>query len=464
MHAPPVSTDQHPKTPIFSTSGAPDVIPKSDSAQQPTVMPPLVIPNFMTPPPPEWLNEWQTPAPTQVGGDASSSADSFQSSSSIMTLVSRGTLASTGTESCLESLPPEALWNIFTQLQEPRLFNTSLSNVANTSKLMRETALAFINIDSNGRKYKTLHEWAEKIQFMRKNSSEKGFSENSKYILNLADRGKITPSEEVLVYKMKSVCLDFSAGKHWDFLFDILGQQTSAVVKIDASAVGLNELKTRIFPALTNSTTSNILIIDLSANALSAGDVIELLKMVDKNNNIYKLNLSNNPNFADNLADTTEFFNILFGKTRPLSHLQLNNTGFNDLCAQSISSAMRHPHLLKVIELDHHTVSNDQLQSLKKSVQKHSAELSYFQLDQTSIYSTSAVGILDDNVDIDWESLEQDYQNIQKELHSTAGVGYLSEIAFRARHHPISRLRSESVYELNSEDDEYLFDYSFQTD
>ena len=329
---------------------------------------------------------------------------------------------------------------------------------------MRETTLSFINTDRNVRKYKTMHEWVDKIEFMRENCSEKGFSQVSKYILGRADQGNITPIKEVFIYKMKSVCLDFSVGKHWDFLFEILSHKTDAVIKIDASAVGLNELKTRIFPALANSAASNILIIDLSANALSAGDVIDLLKMVDNNNNIYKLNLSNNPNFSDNPADTKEFFNILFGTIRPLSHLQLNNTGFNDLCAQSMSSSLQHPHLLKLIELDNHTASKDQLQSLKKYVQKHTAELSYFQLEQTSIYSTSAIGILDNNINIEWEALEQEYLNLQKEWAEAPNGSYRFEMYQKMRYHPISRLHEKNQYEVNSEDDEYEFDHSLPTD
>jgi hypothetical protein len=329
---------------------------------------------------------------------------------------------------------------------------------------MRETALSFINIDRNGRKYKTMHEWADKIQFMRKNCNEKSFSQNSEYIHGRADQGSITPSEEAFIYAMKSTCLDFSTGKHWDFLFEILTQKTGAAIKIDASAVGLNELKTRIFPALTRSAASNILIIDLSANALSAGDAIELLKMVDNKNNIYKLDLSNNPNFSDNPADTKAFFNFLFGKIRPLSHLQLSNTGFNDLCAQEMSNSMQHPHLLQVIELDHHVASRDQLQSLKKSIQKHTAELSYFQLDRTSIYSTSAVGILDDNADIDWEALEQEYLDLQKEFSETPNGSYRNEIDQRMSYHPTTRLHAKGHYEVNSEDDEYEFDHSLPTD
>lgn len=464
MSAPPVNTSQQSPTPILSTSNVPHVNQTPDQATQPAPIPPEVIPNFITSPPPEWLNEWQTPAPTPVADNSSSSADSFQSSSSSMTLVSRGPSSSASTELCLESLPPEALWNIFTQLQEPKLFNANLGNVAKTSTLMRETALSFINIDRNGRKYKTMRGWADKIQFMQKNCSEKSFSQNSKYILGRADQGNVTPNEEIFIYKMKSTYLDFSAGKHWDFLFDILAQKTGAAIKIDASAVGLNELKTRIFPALTNSAASNILIIDLSANALSAGDAIELLKMVDNKNNIYKLDLSNNPNFSHNPADTKAFFNFLFGKIRPLSHLQLNNTGFNDLCAQSMDSAMQHPHLLKVIEIGRYTASNDQLQSLKKSVQKHTAEVSYFQLDRTSIYSTSAVGIVDDNADIDWEALEQEYLDLQKEFSETPNGSYRYEIAQRIRYHPISRLHAKGQYEVDSEDDEYEFDHSLPTD
>lgn len=464
MSTPPVNTRQQSATPILSTSHIPQANPTSDSAQPPTPIPPEVTPNFITSPPPEWINEWQTPEPTPVAGNPSSPAKDFQSSSSSMTLVSRGTSPSTPTELCLESMPPEALWNIFSQLQEPRLINTNLGNVAKTSKLMRETALSFIKFDHNGRKYKTMHEWLDKIEFMRKNCSEKSFSKNSKYILGRADQGNITPNEEVFIYKMKSTCLDFSTGDHWDFLFDILAQKTDAVIKINASSVGLNELKTRIFPALTQSAVSNMLIIDLSANALSAGDAIALLKMVDDKNNIYKLDLSNNPNFSDNPADTKVFFNFLFGKIRPLTHLQLENTGFNDLCAQSMGSSIQQPHLLKVIELDHHTASKDELQSLKKSIQKHTAELSYFQLDQTSIYSTSAVGILEDNIDIDWEALEQEYLNLQKEFAETPNVSYRYEIAQKIRYHPISRLHAKNQYEVNSDDDEYEFDHSLPTD
>ena len=124
MSAPPVNTSQHSKTPSISTSNTAKEGQTSDSTEQSNSMPPLVIPNFITSPPPDWMTEWKTPVPTPVPVNSSSPADGFESNSSSMRLISRGTTSSTETEPCLESLPPEVLWNIFSRLQEPRLMNT----------------------------------------------------------------------------------------------------------------------------------------------------------------------------------------------------------------------------------------------------------------------------------------------------------------------------------------------------
>ena len=360
MSTPPVSTSQLNSAPIISTT-----MPTNTGAQQEpdsehpsTSSPPVMMPNQVAPQP-GWLNEWHTHVPTEVASDSSSSASSFQSSSSSIALAPRQTAAPVETLVCLESLPPEGLFHIFTQLQEPRLFNASLSNVAKTSKLMRETAISFVNHDREGRKYKFMHKWADNIQAIRENCSEEKFSISSNYILRLADLENSTQNAEADIYKLESICLDFSSSKHWDFQIGILSQMNGAFIKIDASTVGMEALKTRIFPALENSVDSNILMLDLSSNALSAGNAIELFKMMDKKNNLYRINLSDNPNFSDNPEEIKEFFGLLFEKIRSLSHLRLKNTGFNDVCAKSICDSLKNTHLLQLIELDQHNASDN---------------------------------------------------------------------------------------------------------
>jgi hypothetical protein len=459
VSTPPVSTSQLNSAPIISTT-----MPTNTGAQQEpdsehpsTSSPPVMMPNQVAPQP-GWLNEWHTHVPTEVASDSSSSASSFQSSSSSIALAPRQTAAPVETVVCLESLPPEGLFHIFTQLQEPRLFNASLSNVAKTSKLMRETAISFVNHDREGRKYKFMHKWADNIQAIRENCSEEKFSISSNYILRLADLENSTQNAEADIYKLESICLDFSSSKHWDFQIGILSQMNGAFIKINASTVGMEALKTRIFPALENSVDSNILMLDLSSNALSAGNAIELFKMMDKKNNLYRINLSDNPNFSDNPEETKEFFSLLFEKIRPLSHLRLKNTGFNDVCAKSICDSLKHPHLLQLIELDQHNASDNYIEMLRKSLQKNTAELSYFINSTASIYSISAKGILADNIDVNWNLLEQEYNQIQEEFFSTRQAGMYSDISRKLRHHPIGKLHDKSSEENDWEDDNNDFD------
>ena len=465
MSTPPVSTSQLNSVPNILTT-----IPANTGAQQEpgpehlsTSSPPVMMPNQVAPQP-GWLNEWHTPVPPEVASDSSSVASSFQSSSSSIALVPRQTAAPEQTVLCLESLPPEGLFHIFTQLQEPRLFNASLSNVAKTSKLMRETAISFVNHDREGRQYKIMRKWAENIQSIREKCSEEKLSISSFYIHRLANLEKITPNAEADIYKLESILLDFSSGKHWDFQMNILSQMNGAFIKINASAVGMEVLKTKIFPALENSADSNILVLDLSSNALSAGNAIELFKMMDKKNNLYRINLSDNPGFSDNTDETKEFFSLLFGKIRPLSHLRLSNAGFNDVCAKSICDSLKHPHLIKAIDLDQNNVSENHIKMLEKSLQKYTAELSYFSSSITGIYSIPANGILPDNVDVDWDSLKREYDELKQADYSTPQARMDREAARKLRNHPITKLHEKNFYENDSDSDSNDFEDILPTD
>jgi hypothetical protein len=467
MSTPPVSANPPSSVPIFSipiptatvatATVATDTKQESESEQPPASTPPQMTINQLEQQP-EWLNEWRSHIPTEVASNSSSSSSSSQTTSSDITLIQRQTTSSVVQESFLESLPPEALCNIFTQLQQPRLFNTSLSNVAKTSKTMYETALSFIHRDSNGRTYKLIHTWSDNIQSIREYCSESNFRLSSKFILRLANQEKIASNAEADIYKLKSICFDFSAGKHLDFQIKILSQMCGAFIKIDASAIGMEVLQTRVFPALANSADSNILILDLSSNALSAGNATELFKLLDKKNNFYRINLSDNPNFSDNPQETKDFYNLMFGKIRPLYHLRMKNTGFNDVCVQSICDSLNHPHLMQAIDLDQHNASNTHIDMLKKSLQKHTAELSYFISSTRSIYSIPADGILDDNIDIDWNSLKCEYDELQQEYYSTSQVSMYSEVTRKLRNHPITKLHERSIQENDSDSDNNDFE------
>ena len=467
MSTPPVSANPPSSVPIFSitipnatvatATVATDTKQESESEHPPASTPPQMTIN-QSEQQPEWLNEWRSHIPTEVASNSSSSSSSSQTTSSDITLIQRQTTSSVVQESFLESLPPEALCNIFTQLQQPRLFNTSLSNVAKTSKTMYETALSFIHRDSNGRTYKLIHTWSDNIQSIREYCSESNFRLSSKFILRLANQEKIASNAEADIYKLKSICFDFSAGKHLDFQIKILSQMCGAFIKIDASAIGMEVLQTRVFPALANSADSNILILDLSSNALSAGNATELFKLLDKKNNFYRINLSDNPNFSDNPQETKDFYNLMFGKIRPLYHLRMKNTGFNDVCVQSICDSLNHPHLMQAIDLDQHNASNTHIDMLKKSLQKHTAELSYFISSTRSIYSIPADGILADNIDIDWNSLKREYDELQQEYYSTSQVSMYSEVTRNLRNHPITKLHERSIQENDSDSDNNDFE------
>ena len=467
MSTPPVSANPPSSVPIFSitipnatvatATVATDTKQESESDHPPASTPPQMTINELEQQP-EWLNEWRSHIPTEVASNSSSSSSSSQTTSSDITLIQRQTTSSVVQESFLESLPPEALCNIFTQLQQPRLFNTSLSNVAKTSKTMYETALSFIHRDSNGRTYKLIHTWSDNIQSIREYCSESNFRLSSKFILRLANQEKIASNAEADIYKLKSICFDFSAGKHLDFQIKILSQMCGAFIKIDASAIGMEVLQTRVFPALANSADSNILILDLSSNALSAGNATELFKLLDKKNNFYRINLSDNPNFSDNPQETKDFYNLMFGKIRPLYHLRMKNTGFNDVCVQSICDSLNHPHLMQAIDLDQHNASNNHIDMLKKSLQKHTAELSYFISSTRSIYSIPADGILADNIDIDWNSLKREYDELQQEYYSTSQVSMYSEVTRNLRNHPITKLHERSIQENDSDSDNNDFE------
>ena len=464
MSTPPVSTHQQSAVPNFPTTTL--IITDTEPSPQPSTsltLPP-VLNTLPAATPSYWLSQWQSDTPADMSHAASSSASSFQADSSGMTLVPRQAADASTIAVCLETLPHDVLSQIFIQLQQPRLFNTSLSHLAKTSKTMHAHFSSFIERNSAGLTYTTMRQWMRNIQLIRERCSNQKFCANNQYQLTFAGQDNVMQKMKESGFKLENMAFDFSNGKHWGFQMEALCQMRNSFIKIDASLVGLSALMDEIFPALANASGSNILILDLSSNALSAGDALELLKMVDKNNNLYQINLSNNPDFAQSADETKAFFNFLFGKPRPLSHLRLNNTGFNDTCIRAICGAMQHPHLLQVIEIADHAVSDIQLQVLKKSVQTYTAQLRYFAVDKKSIYSTSAIGIMSDSVDIDWEKEEQDYDDLMKQFHSNPNKSYFDPVVARLRHHPIKQLHERGHYEANSDDDEYEFDRSLPTD
>ena len=464
MSTPPVSTHQQSAVPNFPTTTL--IITDTEPSPQPSTsltLPP-VLNTLPAATPSYWLSQWQSDTPADMSHAASSSASSFQADSSGMTLVPRQAADASTIAMCLETLPHDVLSQIFIQLQQPRLFNTSLSHLAKTSKTMHAHFSSFIDRNSAGRTYTTMHQWMRNIQLVRERCSNQKFCAHNQYQFTFAGQDNVMQKMKKSGFKLENIAFDFSNGKHWGFQMEALCQMQNSFIKIDASLVGQSALMDEIFPALANASGSNILILDLSSNALSAGDALELLKMVDKNNNLYQINLSNNPDFAQSADETKAFFNFLFGKPRPLSHLRLNNTGFNDTCVRAICGAMQHPHLLQVIEIADHAVSDIQLQVLKKSVQKNTAQLRFFAVDKTSIYSTSAIGIMSDSVDIDWEKEEQDYDDLMNQFYSTPKKSYFDPVAARFRQCPIRQLHERGHYDANSDDDEYEFDRSLPTD
>ncbi len=464
MSTPPVST--HQQTPVLNFPTTTLIITDTEPSPQPStpLIPQLLLNTPTSEIPPHWLSQWQLDTPVDMPHAASSSESIFQADSSGMTLVPRQAADASTTAVCLETLPHDVLSKIFIQLQQPRLFNTSLSHLAKTSKTMHAHFSSFIDRNSAGRTYTTMRQWMRNIQLIRERCSNQKFCANNQYQLTFAGQDNVMQKMKESGFKLENMAFDFSNGKHWGFQMEALCQMQNSFIKINASLVGLSALMDEIFPALANASGSNILILDLSSNALSAGDALELLKMVDKNNNLYQINLSNNPDFARSTGETKKFFNFLFEKTRPLSHLRLNNTGFNDICVRAICGAMQHPHLLQVIEIADHAVSDIQLQALKKSVQKNTAQLRFFAVDKTSIYSTSAIGIMSDSVDIDWEKEEQDYDDLMNQFYSTPKKSYFDPVAARFRQHPIRQLHERAHFEPNSDDDEYEFDRSLPTD
>ena len=151
---------------------------------------------------------------------------------------------------------------------------------------MHENAVAFLKSSPNGRMHKTMHQWTENIRFIHENCCDKKFKLNSKFVLKLANEERVGSFIETLAIKPKTICFDFSSGQHWEFLMEALGEMTNTVIKIDASGIGMADLIAEIVPAIANASESNMLILDLSSNALSAGNTLDLLKQIDKHNKV----------------------------------------------------------------------------------------------------------------------------------------------------------------------------------
>jgi hypothetical protein len=128
MSTPPVST--HQQTPVLNFPTTTLIITDTEPSPQPSTsltLPP-VLNTLPAATPSYWLSQWQSDTPADMSHAASSSASSFQADSSGMTLVPRQAADASTIAVCLETLPHDVLSQIFIQLQQPRLFNTSLSH------------------------------------------------------------------------------------------------------------------------------------------------------------------------------------------------------------------------------------------------------------------------------------------------------------------------------------------------
>jgi hypothetical protein len=101
---------------------------------------------------------------------------------------------------------------------------------------------------------------------------------------------------------------------------------------------------------------------------------------------------------------------------------------------------------------------------LEKSLQKYTAELSYFSSSITGIYSIPANGILPDNVDVDWDSLKREYDELKQADYSTPQARMNWEATRKLRNHPITKLHEKNFYENDSDSDSNDFEDILPTD
>lgn len=129
----------------------------------------------------------------------------------------------------------------------------------------------------------------------------------------------------------------------------LMSELKGKTVKLDASGIGRDRFIREILPALEKISSECHVVLDASSNDLISDHLEELVRLMAKKHNIYRLDLSRNPLTAG--ASGAGQILKLFTHAGPMTHLYLVETGFDTSTAALLENGTRATTMLQQIDL-----------------------------------------------------------------------------------------------------------------
>jgi len=264
----------------------------------------------------------------------------------------------------LENLPTEIKFEIFQHLTEDDDLTTGLVTLSKTSKNFNKEVKAFLTSNPAGIDYtevllaEDIMGW-EMLSYLMKEETPplRGAFYLSCELIRLAITNSVSMDDIAgTVAKLKGVQLNFNELNNKINISKLVGKLQDQVIKLNAKGIGRERFLAEVMPALSSVRFGCPVVLDASDNGLLAEDLQLLVHFIDQYRCIYRLDLSNNPLCMD--KDVCMPIVELFHTPSPLSHLYLENTGFNDQTASWISESLANNPCLQHLDLRSNDLSD----------------------------------------------------------------------------------------------------------
>ena len=257
----------------------------------------------------------------------------------------------------LEHLPTEIKFEIFQHLTEDEDLTTGLVTLAKTAKNFHKEVKAFLTSNPAGIDYTEvlladdIMGWEKVASLLKEETSSlRGAFQLSCELIRLAITNDVSVDDIAgTVANLKGVQLNFSDLNNKIDISKLVGKLHDQVIKLNAKGIGRERFLAEVMPALSSVRFACPVVLDASDNGLLAEDLQMLVHFMDQYRCIYRLDLSNNPLCTG--KEVCMPMVELFHTPSPLSHLYLENTGFNDQTASWISESLAHNPCLQHLDL-----------------------------------------------------------------------------------------------------------------
>lgn len=259
-------------------------------------------------------------------------------------------------QTILESMPADVKNNIFTLTATPVEYQHGLLALAKASKNMRSSVLDFMRNDENGKVFSATLKigpaplWQAQAKVLTQHAKiyRKDFLMSAASIFNNVVMKLTGDMATGALTRFKAIEFDLNKFEFSPEVGEQISEQIGSIrnkpVKINAAGFNgqlhiLQSILQTVFAAVHVSCP---LILNLSMNGLRDSDLLPLLEFMKIKPIIYQLNLDGNP--LSKGSQLSEEIIQLFQISSPISHLYLNQTGFNDATALGLRDVLgKHP-------------------------------------------------------------------------------------------------------------------------